>query len=94
MNRSGPLCTLQIAGGGGGEVGSGRGRSEGAELEGENKRGGGAFQFFGPQMALAYRLDAISKGPKNSRIPGPNPIPLVLAMDMHASKTLSTGLYK
>jgi hypothetical protein len=27
--------------GGGGKVGSRRGRSEGAELEGENKRGGG-----------------------------------------------------
>ncbi len=27
------------------------------------------LQFFGPQMALAYRLDAISQGPKNSRIP-------------------------
>jgi hypothetical protein len=27
---------------GGGEVGSQRGRSEGAEFEGENKRGGGA----------------------------------------------------
>ncbi len=26
------------------------------------------------QMALAYRLDAISQGPKNLRIPGPNPL--------------------
>jgi hypothetical protein len=26
-------------------------------------------------MALAYRFDAISQGPKNSRIPGPNPVP-------------------
>ncbi len=42
-------------------------------------------------MALAYRLDAISQGPKNSRIPGPNPLPLDLVMDMHASKTLCTG---
>jgi hypothetical protein len=42
----------------------------------------------GPQMALAYRLDAISQGPKHSRIPGPNPLPLALVMDMHAaSKT-------
>ncbi len=49
---------------------------------------------YGPQMALAYRLDAISVGPKNSRIPGPNPIPLALVMDMHTSKTLCTGLYK
>ncbi len=93
-------------------MGSGRGRSEGAELEGENKRGGGVEGLklcvrvmggcvgsavrnsFLPQMALAYRLDAISQGPKNSRIPGPNPLPLALVMDMHASKTLCTGLYK
>jgi hypothetical protein len=47
-----------------------------------------------PQMALAYRLDAISQGPKNSRIPGPNPLPLPLVMNMHASKTLCTGMYK
>ncbi len=25
--------------------------------------------IFGPQMALAHRLDALSQGPKNSRIP-------------------------
>jgi hypothetical protein len=36
------------------------------------------MEFFGPQMA---------QGPKNSRIPGPNPLPLALVMDMHASKT-------
>jgi hypothetical protein len=56
--------------------------------------GPGILEFFGPQMALAYRLDAISQGPKNSRIPGPNLLPLPLIMDMHASKTLSTGLCK
>ncbi len=28
-----------------------------------------ALEFFGPKMALAYRLDAISQGPKNSRFP-------------------------
>ncbi len=48
-------------------------------------------QVFGPQMALAYQLDAISQGPKNSQIPGPNPLPLALVMDMHASKTLCTA---
>ncbi len=32
-------------------------------------------------MALAYRLDAISQGPKKSRFPGPNPLPLALVMD-------------
>ena len=29
--------------------------------------GPGNLEFFGPQMALAYRLDAISQGPKNSQ---------------------------
>jgi hypothetical protein len=42
-----------------------------------------APMFFVPQMALAYRLDAISQGPKNSRIPGPNPLPFALVMDAH-----------
>jgi hypothetical protein len=56
--------------------------------------GPGILEIFGPQMALAYRLDALSQGPKNSQIPGPNPLPLPLIMDMHTSKTLCTGLYK
>ncbi len=56
--------------------------------------GPGNLYFFGPQMALAYQLDAISQGSKNSRFPGPNPLPLTLVMDMHASKTLRMGLYK
>jgi hypothetical protein len=44
----------------------------------------GILEFFGPQMALAYRVDAISQGPKNSRIPRPNPLPpFALIMDMH-----------
>jgi hypothetical protein len=52
--------------------------------------------FFPPcySQSLAYRLDAISQGPNNSRISGPNPLPLTLVMDMHASKTLCRGLYK
>jgi hypothetical protein len=33
-------------------------------------------RFLGTQMTLAYPLDAISQGPKNSRFPGPNPLPL------------------
>ncbi len=49
---------------------------------------------YGPKMTLAYRLNAISQGPRNSRIPGPNPLPLPLIMDMHTSKTLCKGLYK
>jgi hypothetical protein len=28
--------------------------------------GPGNVQFFGPKMALAYRLNAVSQGPKNS----------------------------
>jgi hypothetical protein len=52
------------------------------------------YELFGPQMALAYWLDAISQGPKISRLPGPNPLSLALVIDMHASKTLCTGLYK
>jgi hypothetical protein len=45
-------------------------------------------------MALAYRLDAISQGPKNPEIPGPNPLQLPHVMYIHASKTLCTGVYK
>jgi hypothetical protein len=44
--------------------------------------------FSGPQMALAWRLDAISQGPKKSWFPGPNPLPLALVMDLPASKAL------
>jgi hypothetical protein len=56
--------------------------------------GPGNGEFVGTQMALAYPLDAISQGPKNSPFPVPNPLPLALVMDMHASKTLCIGLYK
>ncbi len=48
-------------------------------------------EFFGPQMELAYRLVLISQGPKNSGIPGPNPLPHPHVMYTHASKTLCTG---
>ncbi len=55
----------------------------------------GNLEFSGPQMALAYGLDAISQGPKNSRFPGPNPLPLAsFVMELDASKTLRTGPYK
>ncbi len=43
--------------------------------------GPGNLEFFGPQIALAYRLDAISQGLKNSQFPGPNPLPLAQVMD-------------
>jgi hypothetical protein len=33
-------------------------------------------------------------GAHNLRFPGPNPLPLAQEMDMQASKTLCTGLYK
>ncbi len=36
-------------------------------------------KFFGPH---------ISQGPKNSRILGPNPLPLSFVIDMHASNRL------
>jgi hypothetical protein len=37
------------------------------------------LRVFGPQMALAFWLDAISQGPKNSQFPVPNPLPVALA---------------
>jgi hypothetical protein len=47
-------------------------------------------EFFGPQMALAYRLDAISQCPKKgAQLP-----PTFVVMDMYASKTLCIRLYK
>ncbi len=42
-------------------------------------------------MALAYRLDAISQGPKKSRFPGPNPLPLSLVMNAARIRALRTG---
>ncbi len=47
--------------------------------------------FFGPQMAFAYRLDAISQGPKKSRFPGPDPFPLALVMDAALVKSITRG---
>jgi hypothetical protein len=44
------------------------------------------LDFFGPQMALALRLDVISQSPKKSQFPGPNPFPLGLIMDLTALK--------
>jgi hypothetical protein len=43
----------------------------------------------GPQMALAYRLDAISQGPKKSQFPGPNLLPLALVMDAARIKSIT-----
>ncbi len=38
--------------------------------------GTGNLEFCGRQMALAYWLDAIPRGPQNSRFPMPAPLPL------------------
>jgi hypothetical protein len=53
--------------------------------------GPGNLGFFGPQMALAYRLDASSQGPKKSRFPGPNPLPHALVMDAGPIKNITHG---
>ncbi len=53
-----------------------------------------ALEFFGPQMALAYRLDAISQGPKNSQFPGPNPLPLALVNGYARIKNIMHGAVK
>jgi hypothetical protein len=50
--------------------------------------------FFEPQMALAYRLDAISHGSKKSRFPGPSPLPLALVMDAARITSITHGPYK
>jgi hypothetical protein len=41
------------------------------------------------QMALAYQLIAISQGPKKSRFPGANPLPLALVMDAARIKSIT-----
>jgi hypothetical protein len=47
--------------------------------------------FFGPQIALAYRLDAISQGLQKSRFPGSNPLPLVQVMDAARINSITHG---
>ncbi len=49
------------------------------------------LEFIGPRMALAYRLNAISQGPKTLQLSLPS---LALVMNLHASKTLYMGLYE
>ena len=56
--------------------------------------GPGNLEFFGLQMALVYRLDAVSKGLKNSQYPGPNPLPLALVMDAARIKSITREPYK
>jgi len=40
------------------------------------------LEFVGPQMALAYQLNAISQGPKNSPFQGPTPSRFLIAAKM------------
>jgi hypothetical protein len=53
--------------------------------------GPGNLYIFGLKMALAYRLDAISQGLKNSRFPGPNPLPFALVIDAARIKSITHG---
>ncbi len=48
-------------------------------------------QVFWAQIALAYLLNAISQEPKNSRFPGPNPLPFALVMDAARIKSITHG---
>jgi hypothetical protein len=45
-------------------------------------------------VSVTLRARCHSQGPKKVSIPGPNPIPLALVMDLPASKALRTGPYK
>ncbi len=49
------------------------------------------LDFFGPQIAFAYRLDAISQGPKSLDFQGPAPLPLALVMDAARIKSITHG---
>jgi len=53
--------------------------------------GPGNHEFFGNQMALAYRLDAISQGPKSLNFQGPTPLPLAFVMDAARIKSIMHG---
>jgi len=52
------------------------------------------LSFLGPKWHSPTGSMPFHRVQKNSRIPGPNPLHLALVTDMHASKTLCTGLYK
>jgi hypothetical protein len=55
--------------------------------------GPGNRDFFGPQMALAFRLNAISQGPKKYQFPGPSPLPPALVMDAARIKSITHKSY-
>ncbi len=46
----------------------------------------GYLKFFGPQVALSYRLHAISHEQKNSLFPGTTPLPPAFVMDLQHQK--------
>jgi hypothetical protein len=48
------------------------------------------YTFLG-QMALSYRLDASSQGPKKLQFPGPDPLPLALITDAAHIKSITHG---
>jgi hypothetical protein len=53
--------------------------------------GPGNLEFFGPQMALAYWLDAISQGLKTLDFQGPTLFPLALVMDAARITSITHG---
>ncbi len=53
--------------------------------------GPGNIEFFGPQMALAFRFNAISQDQKKSRFSEPNTLPLALVMDAARIKIIMHG---
>jgi hypothetical protein len=55
--------------------------------------GPGNLNFFGPQIAFAYWLDAISQGAEKSQFPeDPNPLPLSFLMDAARIKSITQGV--
>ncbi len=54
--------------------------------------GHGTETFLGPVKAI--RGESAIWGPKKSRFPGLNPLPLTLVIDLQASKALRKGRYK
>jgi hypothetical protein len=56
--------------------------------------GPGNLDFFEPQIALAYWLNAISQGPTKSCFPEPKLLPLALFMDAARIKSITHGAYK
>jgi hypothetical protein len=49
------------------------------------------LDFFGPQMALAYQLDANSQSQKSLDFQDPTPLPLALVMNAARIKRITHG---